>query len=100
LQAKKGYDYPLWQRPFFTLALLSNLHGPCRFCVELRLDQVVREKVIQRTDWLSINPGNDPLRVHPVSIMMKAAELPRRGVYHLCFVWDKEELARATIHAR
>jgi len=100
LQPKAGNSYPLWQKPFFALALVANLHGACPFHLELRLEELESETVVKQSDPLSFDPGNDPLHVFPISIMMKAVELPQRGVYHLCFIWSGEELARATIHAR
>jgi hypothetical protein len=100
IHAKKGFVYPLWQRTFFTLALIANLHGECAFHLELRLEQLESEIVIQQTDLLGFDPGNDPLHVNSVSIMMKPAELPERGVYHVCLIWNDHELARATFHAR
>jgi hypothetical protein len=80
IQAKKGHSYPLWQRPFFTLVMITNLHGPCDFSVEMRLEELEEEILIAATDKLSLDPGNDPLRIQPVSIMMKAVKLPRPGV--------------------
>lgn len=100
IQPKSGHHYPLWQQPFFVLTLMTNVHGVCQFQIELRLEEIDRESVVQKTDMLSLDLGNAPLRVQPVSIMMKAAELPKRGVYHLCFVWNGQTLAKATIHAR
>ena len=100
IQAKKGHAYPLWQRPFFVLVLITNLHGICEFHVELRLEELEQERLIVETDRFSLDPGNDPLRIQPVSIMMKAARLPCPGVYHLCFVWGNEDLAKSVIHAR
>ncbi len=100
VQAKSGHGYPLWQRPLFIFAAVTNLHGRCRFHVELRLEELERETLITAADVFELDSANDPLRVYPVSIMMKAANLPRPGVYQLFFVCDGKELAKATIHAR
>jgi hypothetical protein len=100
LQPKKGMPHPIWQRSFFALAILSNLHGPCRFHVEIRLELLESETVVQQTDIFEVNLGNVPLRVQPVSIMIKAVQLPQPGVYHVALIWSNQELARATFHAR
>jgi hypothetical protein len=100
VRPKQGHRYPIWQRPFYVLACISNTHGPCTFRIELRLEELEQELVIQRTQYLTVDFGNDPLRVYPLSIMMKAAELPRPGVYRVCFVWNEQTLAGSTIHAR
>ena len=100
IQPKKGHTYPLWQRPFFILAMITNLHGRCPFHIELRLEELAQETTIQATDDWILEVGNDPLRVQPISIMMKAVELEQASVYHLYFVWKGEDLARAIIIAR
>jgi hypothetical protein len=100
VQPKPGQAYPIWQRPFYALALMTNIHGLCRFQIEMRLEELDEEVLVQRTEMLAVNLGNDPLRVHAVSIMMNAAKLPRPGVYRLNLVSDGETLATATIHAR
>ena len=100
IQLKAGHSYPAWQRTFFVLAMLTNLHGPCEFRLQLLLEELEREILVQATDNLLLDVGNDPLRIHSISIMMKPTQLPRRGVYHIRFLWQEEELARATVHAR
>lgn len=98
IKGKAGAVYPLWQGTFFVLAIVANLHGPCPFRVELRIDEPEHDAVIQTTDLLILDVGNDPLRIQPVSVMMKAAKLPRAGVYRVCFIWNDEILASATVH--
>ena len=100
LQPKQGFGYPVWQRPFFVLILLGNLHGPCHFHLELRLETLDDETVVQQTQQLTVDVGNIPLHVQPISVMIKPTELLGPSVYQLCLVWNEETLARATIHAR
>jgi hypothetical protein len=100
VQPKAGLQYPVWQRTFFVLVMIANLHGKCKFHLETRLEEMEAESVIQRTNDLIVESGNDPLRVQPISIMMKPVELPKSGIYQVCFVWKKEVLAKAQIHAR
>jgi hypothetical protein len=100
VRPKQGHTYPLWQRPFFVLSLITNLHGVCRFHMELRLEDLEKDVLVQATDEFEVDLGNDPLQVQPVSIMIKAAKLPRAGVYRVKFVCDEETLANAIIHAR
>lgn len=94
IQPKHGHSYPLWQRPFYLLALITNVHGVCRLQIELHLEELDQDVLVQTTDSLAIDLGNDPLRVQPVSIMMKAAKLPRPGVYRLNLTSDSETRGR------
>lgn len=100
VKPKQGHGYPLWQRPFYILALVTNMHGVCEFHVEMRLEEFHKEILIEATDRFSLEMGNDPLRIQSVSIMMKATKLPRLGVYNLHFIWNEKKLASATVHAR
>jgi hypothetical protein len=100
VQLKEGFSYPAWQRPYFILAVITNLHGTCDFHLELRLEEMENEIAVYSSDVLSLSAGNDPLRIHSVSVMMKATRIPRPGVYQVCFLWREKVLARATIHAR
>ena len=97
---KEGHTYPLWQQPMFVFVLITNLHGTCRFQVELRLDELDADTLVQATSELSLEFGNDPLRMQPISVMIKSARLPRAGVYRLNMVSNGTTLATATIHAR
>jgi hypothetical protein len=100
IQVKEGHAYPAWQRSFFVLVLITNLHGPCGFRIEIRLEELEQEILVQQTDPLTIDVGNDPLRIQTLSIMIKPTQLPKPGVYHVVFVWQDTELAKATVHAR
>ena len=100
IRAKSGLQYSAWQRTYYVLAVLSNLHGKCQFRVELRLEEVDADSTIQQSDTFTHDSGNDPLRVQPISIMMKPVELPKAGVYQVCFVWNGIVLAKTPIHAR
>ena len=100
MRAKEGHSYPLWQQPMFVFVAITNLHGSCRFHLELRLEELEQETVIATTGEFEFESGNDPLHVFPLSIMMKAVTLPQPGVYQLYMVSQGEELAKATIHAR
>lgn len=100
VQPKQELNYPVWQRSYFVLVILANLHGLCPFHIEMRLADLDVESVIQRTNLFTVDFGNDPLRVQPISIMMNPVELHRPGVYELCFVWNGDTLAKTPIHAR
>jgi hypothetical protein len=100
VQARPGHDYPLWQRPFFVLVLITNLHGVCQFHLEMRLDELDTDDLVLATGTFAVESGNEPLRVQAISVMMKAASLPRPGVYRLDLVSGGEVLASTTIHAR
>ena len=95
-----GTSYPVWQRPFFIFVLITNLHGSCKFHIELHREELEQETVVQRSDVFNLDFVNDPLHVQPLSIMMKATELEDPGVYHVCLVWNDEILAKATFHGR
>jgi hypothetical protein len=99
-KAKEGHGYPLWQQPLFIFAAMTNMHGRCQFLVELRLEELEKETVIAMTDVFDFDAANDPLRVFPISIMMKAAKFPRPGAYQLYLVSNGQDLAKATVHAR
>jgi hypothetical protein len=77
LQPKEGLHYPVWQRTYYVLVLATNLHGVCRYHIETRLEELETETVIQKTEPLVIDSGNDPLRVQPVSVMMSRSRSPR-----------------------
>jgi hypothetical protein len=100
VQPKQGLNYPVWQRSFFVLVIIANLHGQCQFHIELRLEELDVESVIQRTNLFTVDLGNDPLRVQPISIMMNSVELRKPGVYEVCFVCNGTTLAKTPIHAR
>jgi hypothetical protein len=100
VEAKPGHSYPLWQRPFFVLLLITNLHGPCQFHLEMHLDEPDADHPVLRTDTFAVHVGNDPLRVQAASVMMKAAQLPQPGVYRLDLLSGGDVLASTTIHAR
>lgn len=100
VQPKEGLSYPVWQRTYFVLILLTNMHGVCRFHIEIRLEELEKETVIQRTDPLVVDLGNEPLRVQSISVMMKPVKIPSPGVYQVCLVSNGNVLAKAPIHAR
>ena len=100
IQPKKGLAYPVWQRSYFILVVLANLHGVCEFHIETRWEELDAGTVIQKTKPLAVDSGNDPLRVQPISIMMNPVKLPKAGVYQVCLVCNNQTLARALIHAR
>ena len=100
IQPKSGHTYPLWQRPLFIFRRSHQSAWAVPVSRGDALEELDQETLILATDEFELKSDNDPLRVYPVSIMMKAANLPRPGVYQLYLVRASESLAKATIHAR
>jgi hypothetical protein len=105
VRPRKGLEYPVWQRPFYLFAMVSDGQGTCEFQGKMRLVELNEfgyevETIVAASKLDVADLGSQPLRLRFLSVQMPPVRLPKRGVYQVCLMCDGQEIAVETIHAR